>query len=73
MDGKLSQQENLAKARELMEQWMDCYIDADTTNKNRMGNDFVDILIHKIPDREELRFRMTQLETIEDNIREWIG
>lgn len=69
----MTQQENRAKARELMEQWMDCYLEADSENKNYLGNDFVDVLVHKIPDRSELRFRLGQLENIEDSIRDWIG
>lgn len=73
MDNRELQQENRAKARELMDAWLDCYVNADTENKNYLGNDFVDLLTKKIPNRDELRFRMAQLEAIEDSIRDWIG
>lgn len=73
MDHRELQEENRAKARELMEAWLECYVYADTENKNYMGNDLVNLITQKIPDRSELRFRMAQLESIEDQLRDWIG
>lgn len=67
------QKKNREKAIKHINDWLDCFLEADSQYKNLLGNDFLEILTLKAQGNQELNYRLNQGINAVDILRRIFG
>lgn len=60
---------NREKACKHINDWIDCFLEADPQYKNLIGSDFAELLTLKAQGNDELKYRLNQAINVADILR----